>query len=78
MVNNLVSSTPFIPTTSTDTRKSLQFEDEVHDDMGTKCAEEISLPGGVILVDDMLNMTQSGILSSDDEFSILCVEEIGP
>ena len=46
--------------------------------METKGADQISLPDGLILVDDMLNMTQSEILSSDDEFSIMCVEERGP
>ena len=46
--------------------------------METKCADEILLPDGVILVDDMLDITQSEILSSDDEFSKLCVEERGP
>ena len=51
LVNNPVSSTPIILTTSMDTRKRLWFEDEVHDDMGTKGTEQISLPGGVILVD---------------------------
>ena len=42
------------------------------------CRLEILLPDGIILVDDMHNMTQSEILSSDDEFSMLCVEERGP
>ena len=46
--------------------------------MGTKCVDQILLPDGVILVDDMLDMTQSEILSSDDEFSMLCVEGRGP
>ena len=60
------------------TSKRLQFEDEVNYDMGTKCADQILLPDGVILVDDMLDMTQSEILSSDDEFGMLCVKERGP
>ena len=63
---------------SMDTRKRLWFEDGVHDDMGIKGTEQISLPDGLILVEDMLNITQSEILSSDDEFSMLCVEETGP
>ena len=46
--------------------------------MGTKGTEQISLPDGVILVEHMLGITQSEILSSDDEFSMLCVEETGP
>ena len=68
-VNNLVSSTPIIPTTSMDTRKRLPSEDEIQDGAGTKGTD------GVILVEDMLNITQSEILSSHDEFSMLCVEE---
>ena len=67
MVNNLVSSMPIALTSSIDTRKQLQFEDE-----------HIDLPEGIILVDDILNMTQSEVLSSDDEFSMLCVEETPP
>ena len=61
MVNNLVSSMPIAPTSSIDTRKQLQFEDE-----------HIDLPEGIILVEDMLDM------SSDDEFSMVCVEETPP
>ena len=67
MVNNLVSSMPIAPTSSIDTRKQLQFEDE-----------HIDLPEGIILVEDMLDMTQSEVLSSDDEFSMVCVEETPP
>ena len=78
LVNNPVSSTPIILTTGMDTRKRLWFENEVQYDTGTKGAEQISLPGGEILVEGILNMTQSEMLSSDDEFSILCVEETGP
>ena len=79
LVNNPVSSTHIIPRRSMHTSKRLQFEDEVNYDMGTKCADQILLPDGVILVDDMLDIAQSEILSSDDdEFSMLCVEERGP
>ena len=77
-VNNLVSSTHIIPGRSMHTSKRLRFEDEVNYDTGTKCADQILLPDGVILIDDMLDITQSEILSSDDEFSMLCVEERGP
>ena len=66
-VNNLVSSMPIALTSSIDTRKQLQFEDE-----------HIDLPEGIILVEDMLDMTQSEVLSSDDEFSMVCVEETPP
>ena len=78
MVNGPVSSTPIIQTTSMDMRKRLHFENEVKDDLETKGTEVITLPDGVILVKDMLDMTQSEILSSDDEFSMLCMEETTP
>ena len=78
LVNNLVSSTHIIPGRSRHTSKRIQFENEVNYDKGTKYADQILLPDGVILVDDMLDMTQSEILSSDDEFSMLCVEKRGP
>ena len=71
----LMQSTPIILTRSTDTKKRLHFEDEVSDDLVTTGTEGITLPDGVVLVEDMLDITQSEALSSHDEFSMLCVEE---
>ena len=72
-INGPVSSTPTTHTSSMDTRKRLHF-----DDLGNTGTNGITLPDGVTLVEDMLDITQSEILSSDDEFSMLCVEETDP
>ena len=69
-----MQSTPIILTRSTDTKKKLHFEDEVNNDLVTTGTEGITLPDGVVLTEDMMEITQSEALGSDDEFSMLCVE----
>ena len=52
-----MQSTPIILTRSTDTKKRLHFEDEVNDDLVTTGTKEITLPDGVVLVEDMLDIS---------------------
>ena len=52
---------------------TMLYEDQVHNDMEIKETEQTSLPDGVILVEDILDITQSEILSSDDEvYYVVC------